>query len=135
MNRERRWLILAIILLVPLGFFVKFGIKGPWEIWCNRYGAAILYEVFWVLVVRFVSQRIQPTTCGFSVFVGTSILEFLQLWRPTWLESVRQTFLGAAVLGSTFDANDFLYYAMGSYVGYLLLRAIVRSSSHTNTRI
>ena len=129
MKTERKLLAVAIALVIPAGLFVKFGIGGPLREWAFRYGAAILYEVFWVLVVRFVFPRVRPAFAAAGVFVATCILETLQLWKPPWLEAVRHTLVGGVLLGTTFDAADFLYYGLGSLLGCLILRAIVSRSS------
>jgi hypothetical protein len=58
-----------------------------------------------------------------AVLVGTSALELLQLWHPPWLDAVRRTFPGAAVLGQVFDPWDFVYYVIGSALGVVLVHA------------
>jgi hypothetical protein len=52
----------------------------------------------------------------------TCALEFLQLWHPPLLESLRSNFIGRTILGSYFDWSDFTYYFAGSALGYLWLR-------------
>jgi hypothetical protein len=42
------------------------------------------------------------------------MLEFLQLWRPPLLQAVRSTFLGHALVGSSFAWSDFPYYGAGT---------------------
>jgi hypothetical protein len=125
MSTERLRLGIVLLLLVPAGFLVKFAVPGAFGWWCNLYGAAVLYEVFWVVFLRIVFPRLSPVPCAAIVFVFTCVLEVLQLWHPTWLDAIRATFLGAAVLGTSFDAWDFPHYAVGSALGGLLVRAII----------
>jgi hypothetical protein len=117
---ERLRLMLAILLVVPAGLAVKFCVPGGFGRWCDLYGAAILYEVLWVLMLRLIAPRLAPHTCGLVVLVGTSAVEFLQLWHPPWLDAVRRTFMGAALLGQSFDPWDFAYYVIGSALGVVL---------------
>lgn len=124
MRAERGRLILAIAAVVPVGLAVKFCVPGAVGRWCNLYGAAILYEILWVLVLRLLMPRLSPLACGAIVFVVTCALEFLQLWHLPALQAVRSTFLGAALLGSSFDAWDFVYYVIGSALGILIAAAI-----------
>ena len=126
---ERIRLILAIAAVVPAGLVVKFCVAGTLGKWCNLYGAAVLYEVCWVLLLRLVVPRLAPVTCGTIVFIVTCALEFLQLWRLPALDAVRRTFLGAALLGTSFDPWDFVYYVAGSSLGVLLAIAIRRGST------
>ena len=103
LKSERIRLTLAIAAVVPAGLVIKFCVPGALGKWCNLYGAAVLCEVCWVLVLRLVLPRLAPLTCGAIVFVVTCALEFLQLWHPPALDAVRRTFLGAALLGTSFE--------------------------------
>ena len=127
MRTERFWLGLALLLLVPFGFLVKFCVPGAFGWWCNLYGAAILYEVFWVVVLRFAFHKLPPFVCAVIVLVVTCLLETMQLWHNAWLDMVRGTFLGSALLGTTFDKWDFVYYVIGTVLGGLLVHVIARS--------
>ncbi|MFQ5806564.1 MAG: DUF2809 domain-containing protein [Phycisphaerae bacterium] len=129
MKTERLLLAATVGLVVPAGLFVKFGVSGPLREWAFRYGAAMLYEVFWILLLRLLFRRVAPAATALGVCVATCILETLQLWKPPWLQAIRRTFAGGILLGTTFDAVDFLYYVLGSLLGYLILRGIVSWSS------
>ena len=41
------------------------------------------------------------------VLAVTFALEFLQLWKPPFLQAVRSTFLGHVLIGSSFSWFDF----------------------------
>jgi hypothetical protein len=127
MSTDRLRLGIALVLLIPAGFLVKFAVPGAFGWWCRLYGAAILYEVFWVVLLRLIFPRLTPVWCAAIVFVCTCILEVLQLWHAPWLDAIRATFLGAAVLGTSFDRWDFPHYAIGSALGGFLVHAIARS--------
>jgi uncharacterized membrane protein len=55
------------------------------------------------------------------VFILSGILEFLQLWHPAILESIRGHFLGRTIIGSSFSRSDFFYYFIGAIAAYLLI--------------
>ncbi|MFC1453477.1 DUF2809 domain-containing protein [Verrucomicrobiota bacterium] len=128
LKSERLRLTLAMAVVVPAGLAVKFCVPGALGRWCSLYGAAILYEVLWVLVLRLIVPRLRPVTCGVIVFVVTCALEFLQLWHLPALDAVRRTFLGAALLGTSFDPWDFVYYVIGSALGVLVALAMRRGT-------
>ncbi len=139
---QRRWerivIVIALCALVPLGLWVKYHVSGYFQVWCRDYGAAILYEIFWVFFLRFTSPKTSPRKIALTVFILTCSLEFLQLWRPPWLQWLRSTFLGAAFLGTDFDRWDFLYYALGSMAGYFLLEkaiALARTYAAKDPRV
>ena len=123
----KRKLILAASLAVvlPTGFYSKF-YKGPFAFWVNTSLDGVFYEIFWCLCLALILPQVAPLTLASAVLVGTCILEFLQLWHPPFLEAIRSTFLGAAILGTTFDWGDFPYYLAGSALGWLWLRGLPR---------
>jgi len=126
----RPLLFLTLLVVIPLGFATKF-YYGPGQVWVQHYGGGVFYEIFWILVVTFLVPNIRTWFVAFFVFLGTSILEFLQLWHPPFLESLRSHFIGATFVGVGFDWWDFLYYALGCSLGYLIVsgyRSVVKVS-------
>ncbi len=111
MSRARLGLALAVV--VPLGFATKLTdaelVRG--------YLGGVLYVVFWILLVLLVRPRLRPGSVAVVVFLATCALEAAQLWHPPWLERLRATFLGHALLGSTFSWWDFPCYAAGAALG------------------
>ena len=123
---KRKWILLSLCVVTPAGFLFK-SYRGIANEWFNDYGAGVLYEVFWCLLVFFfVLRRRHITTIAISVFVITSLLETLQLWQPPLLQHIRSTFLGSALLGTTFVWWDFPHYVLGCFLGWLWLRALSR---------
>lgn len=124
---RRRWILFSLCIVTPLGFCFKF-YKGPAEFWFNNYGAGAVYEIFWCLVVfLFVQQtRKNSTKTAVGVFAVTCVLEVLQLWHPVFLDNLRGTFLGSALLGTTFAWWDFPHYALGSLIGWVGMRGIIK---------
>lgn len=121
---KRKWIILSLCLVTPAGFLSKF-YAGIGHKWFNNYGAGLLYELFWCLVVFFfIPRRKYITRIALWIFIITCILEILQLWHPPLLEQIRSTFLGAAFIGTTFVWWDFPHYAIGCAAGWVWMRAI-----------
>ena len=111
MSRAR--LALALAVVVPLGFATKLTdtelVRG--------YLGGVFYVVFWILLVLVAWPRLRPSSVAVAVFLVTCALEAAQLWHPPRLEEVRATFLGHALLGSTFAWWDFPCYALGAALG------------------
>ena len=123
----RRYIIFSLIFVTPLGFLFKF-YSGPGQWWFNDYGAGVLYEIFWILVVFFfIPTKKSANRIPFWVFTITSALEILQLYHPWLLEKIRSYFLGAALIGTTFTWWDFPHYAIGCVIGWLLTRRMSAS--------
>ena len=91
------------------------------------YGAGLLYEVFWILVLFFFFPRKEWTNkIALWVFTVTSVLEVLQLWRSPTLEWIRSHFLGRALIGTSFCWWDFPHYAVGSLFGWCLINGMIK---------
>ncbi len=113
---------LSLLLVVAIGLGLKL-YPGPHRAWFNNSAAGMAYEAFWCLAVFFIwPSRALINRIVIGVFVATCALEVLQLWRPPLLETVRSTFIGKALLGTTFAWSDFVYYALGCAVGWGWLR-------------
>ena len=126
MPRHWKAFLLSFAILIPLGFYTKRyqSATAPW-IGASLGGA--LYEIFWCLLAGLLLPRATSRAIALWVLAITCGLEFLQLWHPPALESARATFLGAAILGASFDWGDFPYYFLGSALGWLWLEGIRRS--------
>jgi hypothetical protein len=121
-------LTLALAVVVPAGLASKL-LGGPW---LRDFGVGVLYEVFWILAVLLVRPWLSAAVVAVVVLVATSLLEVLQLWHPAWLEAVRNTFVGHALLGSHFSWWDFPHYVAGCIVGALLGRVLARGGARTH---
>jgi hypothetical protein len=117
---RRSILFWSLVVVLPAGFYTKF-YRGPGAHWVNDSLGGLLYEIFWCLVFALVIPRSKPFRIALWVLIATCCLEFLQLWHPPFLETLRSHFLGAAILGTTFDWMDFPYYAVGCAIGWLWL--------------
>lgn len=116
--------IFSLLIVVLMGFLFKY-YNGPAREWFNNYGAAVFYEIFWCLFVfLFWKSREAVRQIPLWVFSVTCVLEFLQLWHPPVLEQFRATFLGRALIGSTFAWWDFPHYVLGCFLGWLWLQKI-----------
>ncbi len=122
----RKYVVIILLIVTPLGFVFKF-YAGPGKWWFNNYGAGVLYEVFWILVVfLFAARKQYVKKIPVWVFVVTCALEVLQLWNPWVLQEIRSYFLGKVLIGTSFVWLDFPHYAMGCILGWMLIEWIVR---------
>ncbi len=124
---ERRRLAVALAVVTVAGFASKF-YRGPGDGWLNDSLAGMFYVVFWCLAAAICWPAASPRRIVFVVLAMTCALEVLQLWRPPWLQKLRATFPGAALLGTTFVVSDFVYYAIGAAVGWWQVRRLRRLS-------
>lgn len=88
----------------------------------HSYLGGVLYVVFWTFTVLFARPRWRPTRVALGVLLATSAIEVFQLCA--WPAGFRATFVGGALLGSTFDPLDFPCYAVGAATAIAGARAL-----------
>jgi len=119
--RTRRMVaMISLAVVTPIGFAVKF-YDGPAAHWVNNSLGGVFYELFWCLVLFVLLPRLMPWKIAAAVLSITCLLECLQLWHPPFLETIRGTFIGATILGTTFAWSDFCYYLIGCLLGWRYL--------------
>ncbi len=119
--------LVILVLLVPAGFGAK-AYEGAGSELMNNSLAGSLYVVFWCVALFGLFPAINALVNVVSVLSITSAIEFLQLWKTPLLDSVRDTFLGKTLLGTTFSPSDFAYYLIGAVAGFLLLGMLKREA-------
>ena len=123
--RKRRLLsLVSMLIIIPLGFYLKF-YPGYGREWLNNYAAGILYEIFWCLFFFLAIPRQKAViSIPLWVFGITCLLEFIQLIKTPILQAIQSTFMGKILLGTTFSWWDFPHYLIGCVIGWLWLRQI-----------
>ncbi|MDY6784381.1 MAG: DUF2809 domain-containing protein [Cyanobacteriota bacterium] len=101
---NRRFLtLLLMVVMTIVGFAMKFYsglVRGGFN---NSLGG-VLYQVFWLFPHK---KAIAPICV--CVFLATSALEVLQLWKTPVLEGLRSQIVGRLLLGTTFVGSDFFF--------------------------
>jgi hypothetical protein len=135
MTKTRIWTLISLLIIVPVGFYSKF-YRGPGANWVNNSLGGVFYEIFWCLITFLIADILKKpdplkktgyyreTVIAAIVLIITCMLEFLQLWHPPVLESLRSTFIGRTVLGTTFTWSDFPYYFLGTGIGWIWMRIV-----------
>lgn len=132
LRQYRVALLISLCLVVPFGYIIRFS-QGPAPEWLNDAIGSVAYEIFWILLAVLCFPHTSILTIAIAVCLTTCGLEFLQLWHPAWLEAARATLPGRLVLGNSFSWMDFPAYFVGSFVGWLGVKALAtRSLGRTN---
>ena len=128
-------LLASMIIIVPFGYMVRFS-QGLNPAWLHDVFGSVAYEIFWVLFFAFVLPKVSPLRIAIAVCIATCAIEFLQLWKPPFLQAARKTLPGRLVLGNTFVWADFPVYFVGSFAGWLwvnFLRLKVKGKNTPNS--
>ncbi|MFD7033125.1 DUF2809 domain-containing protein [Streptomyces sp. NPDC059917] len=91
-----------------------------------KYGGDALYTVMLLALVVVVAPRTTPPRAAAIALAASWAIEFLQL-GPLPAELARRSAVARLVLGSTFNAPDLLWYAVGAAVGWCV-HAVIRRS-------
>jgi len=125
-TRVRAATTVALVAVTLLSLAAKF-YRGPGDIWVNNWGpASVGYVLFFCLIgLWLVPRRSAIPAIIVIVFTLTCLVEFLQLYRTSWLQTVRGMFLGRMVLGTSFSWWDFPAYVCGTVAAWFLLSWLV----------
>ncbi len=127
MSKRRIFCVIALLIIIPIGFCTKF-YSGNASAWVNNSLGGVFYEIFWCLIIFLFFNKLKPILIASAVFIVTCALEFTQLWKTQFLGLLRENFIIRTIIGSSFSWNDFPYYIIGSISGFALLVLIKRIS-------
>lgn len=113
----------SILLIVPLGYLVRFA-EGPGPAWLHDALGSVAYEIFWVLLLVLLLPTLAVERAAIAVFLATCGVEVLQLWQHPVLLAMRATLVGRLVLGNSFTWSDFPAYFVGSVLGWVWVRSL-----------
>ncbi|MEB3295276.1 MAG: DUF2809 domain-containing protein [Synechococcales bacterium] len=125
--RYRSQLLLGLIVLVPLGYSIRFA-QGLLPEWFRNAWGNLTYETFWIFFLLLLVPKLLPRGAALTVFILTCLIEVLQLWQDPWLVNLRNTTIGGLILGHGFTWEDFPTYAIGSLIGWWLASLIYQGS-------
>jgi hypothetical protein len=74
--------------------------------------------VYFIVRFLFISKPISFITTISLLF--SFAIEFSQLYKVPWIDSIRPTLFGRLVLGATFNWGDMICYAIGVGIGVLM---------------
>ncbi len=116
-------LLISTIAILPIGYVARFS-QGFGAEWLHDLSGSLAYEIFWILLVMVCVPKASLTRVAIAVFLTSCAIEFLQLWKPPFLQAIRATLPGRLVLGNTFTWSDFPPYAAGSALGWAWVKAL-----------
>jgi hypothetical protein len=125
--RSRLAALLSLCIVALLGFYLWSRYEGPYRAWIRYYITGVIYVLFWLLAAFIVwPRRKNILKIVIGVLLMTFFLEFLQLWKPPFLQQFRSTFFGAALIGTDFVWAQFPYYIAGSLISWLWLSLLCK---------
>jgi len=117
-GRSRPLYALLAIFVIATGLFWRSGII-PLPGWLSNYGGDALWALMVFLGCGFLFTRATTLTIALLSLTFAWGVEFSQLYRAPWIDSIRATVPGRLVLGNTFAWPDLLAYVVGIAFGAL----------------
>ena len=115
----------CFIIAAGVGFWIWRYYSGAAQYWVRFYVSGSIYVVMWSLLFFFFwPAEKNITRIPVFVLLGTCFLEFLQLWKPGFLQQIRSTLIGAGILGTDFVWLQFPFYGLGALVAVCILRLL-----------
>ncbi|MFE7139780.1 DUF2809 domain-containing protein [Streptomyces sp. NPDC057644] len=112
----------AAVVTVGAGLAVRAGADGAFA----KYAGSALYTVLVCALVAFCAPRARPLVVAATALAVSWAVEFAQLTGvPAELSA--HSAVARLVLGSTFNAPDLFWYAVGAAGGWAVLRAAARA--------
>lgn len=93
-----------------------------------KYGGDALYTVLLLTLVVLVAPRLTPLRAAGTALAASWAVEFLQLTAVP-AELSQHSTVARLVLGSTFNAPDLFWYAVGAAAAWLLHTALAPSGA------
>ena len=109
----------AAVLTVGAGLGLRAVAAGD----VAKYGGDALYTVLLLTLVVALAPRVTPLTAAGGALAVSWAVEFLQL-SSVPADLSRRSALARLVLGSTFNAPDLLWYAVGASAGWAVHTAL-----------
>jgi hypothetical protein len=118
------------VLLILLGLATKF-YAGPGSQLVNNHLGGILFVVFFIFLASLVFPKVRPLKISLIVFAVTCLLELTQMIQIDFLNRMREYFVVHALIGSSFNKMDLLYYLIGGGIGCLWLKKSINNNSYS----
>lgn len=105
--------------VIIAGCASRSALSDSWPAFIVTYAGDTLWALMVFLGAGFVFPKLSTAAVGGIVLAFSFSIEFSQLYHAAWLDSFRNTFVGAVALGSGFLWSDFACYTIGCGIGVI----------------
>jgi len=110
---------LLILLTVAAGLASRSSLADHLPVFIAAYAGDTLWALTLFLVLGFAFPRTWPGMIAVATLTLAFAVEFSQLYQAGWINAVRDTRIGALVLGRGFLWSDLACYTVGVAAGWL----------------
>jgi hypothetical protein len=116
-ERSRLHYAMLTAIVIVAGCASRSPLAEHWPPFLAVYAGDTLWSLMIYLGLGFLFPTLRTAVSAAIVLVFATGVEFSQLSDARWLESFRNTGIGAIVIGSSFLWSDFACYATGCGIG------------------
>ncbi|NDV59807.1 DUF2809 domain-containing protein [Bacteroides sp. 519] len=121
MRNKRLIYFIATIIIICLGLASrKFGAMLPTFI--AEYSGDALWAAMVYLGLRFLFPSLRMPTTALVALLFSYFIEITQLYQADWINSIRNTTVGALILGHGFLWTDLVCYTVGVILVFIIDR-------------
>jgi glycopeptide antibiotics resistance protein len=119
MKRNRFLYILLIILTVACGLASRH-YSSSLPLWVKLYAGDALWALMVFFLCGFVFRNKSTRWIAVASLLFSFSIEFSQLYHAPWIDAIRNTRIGALILGFGFLWSDLISYSVGISLGILV---------------
>ena len=118
-RRSRPLYAVLILLTIAAGLTSRSPLAAHLPSFVATYAGDTLWTLMLFLMLGFAFPRTWPGVIAVATLALAFAVEFSQLYQAGWINSVRDTRIGALVLGHGFLWSDLVCYTVGVGTGWL----------------
>ena len=105
--------------VIIAGCASRSSLSDSWPAFITEYAGDTLWTLMIFLGLGFLFPTMRTWKIAAVALLFSYGVEISQLYQADWINSFRNTFLGAVILGSGFLWSDFVCYTVGCGIGVL----------------
>ena len=118
--RNRIIYAVAIVIVIAVGLASRTTAADEFlPAWLANFSGDTLWALMVFLIFGFLFPKAKTAIIAGAALAFSFGIEFSQLYQAEWLNPIRQTQIGALILGSGFLKSDLICYTVGIFIGVI----------------
>ena len=118
-TRKRKTYFIVMVVVVFLALSSRY-LSAYLPNWFVEYGGDTLWALTLLLFIALIFRKLSSLSVVYLSLIISFGTEISQLYHTPWLDSIRESPIGGLVLGYSFLWSDFVCYAVGIGIGWII---------------